>query len=199
MPIVNGYTTLAELKSRLQVPDSGEDASLEAVIAAVSRQIDDWTGRRFYAASQTRYYTADGPDTLFVDDLLSVASLKTDEDGDRVYDVTWAATDYDLEPANAPLESQPQPYTRVVTAPSGRYAFPSIRRGIELVGSFGFASATPPVVGEACLLQAGRIYNRRNNPFGIGGSPDIGTVRLMAALDPDVKAMLAPLRRVVVA
>ena len=56
-----------------------------------------------------------------MDDLLSVTTLKTDEDGDRTYEITWATTDYDLMPYNATLESQAQPYSHLQTTPDGDY------------------------------------------------------------------------------
>jgi hypothetical protein len=64
MAITNGYVTLPELKARLysanpnMQQDPLDDAGLERVIEAVSRWIDADRGRRFYAATETRYYTA---------------------------------------------------------------------------------------------------------------------------------------------
>jgi len=70
MSITNGYCTLQELKVRLDITDSDDDAILESNIGAVSRQIDGWCGRVFYARDeQTRYYTAERNDYLVVDDI----------------------------------------------------------------------------------------------------------------------------------
>jgi hypothetical protein len=44
-------------------------------------------------------------------------------------------------------------------------------------------------------MQASRIFSRRQSPFGIAGSPDLGTVRLSARLDADVEALLRPFRK----
>ncbi|MCC6629956.1 MAG: phage head-tail connector protein, partial [Chloroflexi bacterium] len=147
MAITNGYTTLARLKARLGITDTTEDAALESLVEAVSRAIDDFCGRRFYAATQTRYYTANRSDRLLVDDLLSITTLKTDDDADGTFETTWTASDYLLAPYNAQQESQPQPYWRIESAPSGSYSFPvCVPRGVQIAGSWGFASTTPDVV-----------------------------------------------------
>ena len=55
MAITNGYSTLAELKAALTISDSTDDAALEAAINAVSRMIDDYTGRFFYKDGTTHF------------------------------------------------------------------------------------------------------------------------------------------------
>jgi hypothetical protein len=125
------------------------------LVEAVSRAIDDYCGRRFYAATQTRYYTANRHERLLVDDLLSITTLKTDDDSDGTFETTWTVSDYLLAPYNAQQESQPQPYWRIEVAPDGDYWFPAgTRRGVEIAGSWGFSSSTPDVVENACLFQA---------------------------------------------
>ncbi len=194
MAIVNGYTTLATLKSRISITDETDDTELERIITAVSRAIDDYCGRRFYAANETRYYTAMHSDYLLVDDLLSVTLLSTDEDGDRTYETTWTATDYDLEPANAALDGEP--YWEIRTAPEGRYSFPSTARGVKVTGSFGFASATPAVVEEACLAQCKLVFDARNSVSGVEGGSVNPSVTV--SLHPFVRTLLNPYRRITV-
>lgn len=194
MAIVNGYATLAELRARLGYvsTDTADDTMLEAVVMGVSRWIDRYTGRRFFttSADETRYYTADDAYTLFMpDDLISITTLSVDEDGDRVYERTWAATDYDLEPYNAVLDGLP--YTRIETAPNGRYGWPvGIARGVKIVGKFGY-SAAPADVKEACLLQCERLFKRKDAPFGVMGSAEMGQILVIPKLDPDVALLLA--------
>ncbi len=195
MAITNGYTTLATLKARLGIADIADDATLEAVITAVSRWIDRYCGRRFYttASDEIRYYTAAQSDQLLTDDIVSVTGLVTDEDGDRVYETTWAATDYDLEPANAALDGEP--YTAIRTTPNGSHSFPvDVARGVRITGKFGFAS-TPAPVEEACLIQCSRIYRRKDAPFGVTGSPELGQATVIMRLDWDVRYLLDTYRR----
>lgn len=187
--MANEYATSAELKARLGITDSQDDSVIAAVLAAVSREIDDWTGRRFYAASETRYYTADSSELLWLDDVLSISSLATDEAGDRTYATAWSASYYDLEPYNAALQGKPYSRLRARTG-----AFPLTHRGVKVIGSFGYASTTPPVIKEACLIQSSRIFRRRDAPLGVVGAPDIGQIILRGQLDPDVKVMIQPYR-----
>lgn len=196
MAITNGYATLAEVKSRLDITGSSFDTMIEDIVTAVSRAIDEETGRRFYAVSETRYYTPDSKTALWVDDLLSVTTLKTDEDGDRTYEVTWATTDYDLWPFNAQKESQPRPYTRLLVTPDGDNLFPKdTPKGVELAGSFGFASTTPPVIKQACMSQAMLEFRAKDAPGGDTGGGEFRRAILAAGLHPFVRRMLEPYRR----
>lgn len=192
----NEYATRAQLKERLGITDAANDAALDEVLEGVSRAIDDYCGRRFYAATETRYYTAVEANLLTVDDLLTLTTLKTDGDGDRVYEDTWATTDYDLEPYNASLEGRP--YWRIRTTPNGKLSFPKVRKGVEIVGSWGYRSTVPVQVREACLLQSARIHRRRDQPYGVYGMPASGTAVFISRIDPDVQALLAPFRLVAV-
>jgi hypothetical protein len=195
MAITNGYTTLADAKARLGIGDTTDDTILERVIEAVSRAIDAFTGTRFYVtAGEVRVFTATSSGLVLTDDLVAVTSLKTDDDGDRTYERTWASTDYDLGPDNAAAKAEP--WWKVEVAPLGRYSFPTHRRGVQITGSWGYASSTPSVVSEACLIQTGRIFKRKDSPFGVIGSPDVGAIR-MPRIDVDVAAMLNPYRRIV--
>lgn len=205
MAITHGYATLADARRQAGVlasTDEVDDARLEAIVTAVSRHIDNWTGRRFFTstADETRYFCAESDERVDVGDILSVTTLRTDYNGDRVYESTWAASDYELEPSNAPYQPQPEPYSHIYATPQADYSFPSgLRRGVQVTGRWGYSSAAPDVVREACLIQIGRLFRRRDSPFGIAGTIDQGTVRLQSRLDPDVQSMLAPLRRITIA
>ena len=144
----NWYVTRNDLKTRLGIAssDTADDAVLDVVIEAVSREIDNHCHRWFYPATQTRYYTADDARCLQLDaDLLSVSSLDTLTDnsgGTRTYGNTWATTDYDLLPANAQNEQPPQPYWEIHVNPQGSYWFPFgyplAARGVKVTGSWGY-------------------------------------------------------------
>ena len=201
MTITAGLVTLAEIRARLQfaTDDTADDSILEAVVMGVSRLIENYCGRKFYAdtADATRYYTAEFADLLFLDDdLISVTTLKTDTDGDRTYETTWtASTHYELEPANASVDGQP--YTRIATAPNSAYLFPvGMARGVQVVGKFGYATTVPTAVKEACLLQCERIYKRKDAPFGVLGSAEMGQMMVLPKLDPDVALLLSGYQRV---
>ncbi len=185
------------------ISDPPDDAILESVINAVSRWIDVYTGRRFYAMSETRYYTAEFPDVLMVDDLLSITQLACDISGARSYDQIWDTSDYDLEPYNAQLESVPRPYTRIRRTMYSKYVFPiglrvqaiyktGIWKGVRIIGSFGYSTTPPPQITEATLLQCARVFKRKDAVFGVMGSADMGTLQVIPKFDPDIALMLQP-------
>ena len=197
MPLTNAYASLAELKHRIGLGQNqtSDDGLFEDLLSGACRAIDVWTGGRFYATTETRYFTPIDGYCLRVDDLLSIAtSLKTDEDGDRTYEVTWAAaTDYFLEPVNAPLLLRP--YTRIeVDSVNGDHRFPvGVRRGVQIIGSWGYCSATPAPVKEAALRLAGRLYKMKDSVLGFAGSAETGVIRLQS--DPDIQSLLWPYKR----
>ena len=184
--------TISQVSSTANPVQPIDDTLLEELVEAASRRIDGHTGRRFYAASETRYYTAESRDTLFVEDLLSVTTLKTDDDGDRTYENTWATTDYDLMPFNAALESPARPYTWIEVAPQGDYTFPLTRKGVQIAGSFGFAANAPAPVREACLLIAARLWKRKDAVLGVAGASGFGEILMKVPIDPDVEDLLKP-------
>ena len=207
MAITNGYTDLETYKQRFydadHQQDTEDDAAIESAITAVSRAIEDITWRRFYATTETRYYTAQHSDYLKVDDLLDISgvtgTLKTDHDGDRTYEYTWATTDYDLMPYNASLDGTP--YTWIETTPDGDYWFPvRARKGVEIKGSFGYSSTTPPAIQEACLLATHRLMKRADTPLGVSANTNLGQVNVIIkslSADPDIMNLLDPyIRRI---
>lgn len=161
----------------VQVEDQIDDATLESMVEAISRSIDDEVGTRFYttAENETRYFTSEFTDELWPGDILSVTTLKTDDDGDRVYETVWTATDYDLEPFNASLDGKP--YTALAVTPKGNYSFPTGAKGVELVAKYGYSSTTPARIQEACLLAAARLFGRKDAVFGVVGTLELGELR----------------------
>ena len=202
MGVINGlYTVVIELHQ--QRTDLEKDVEiLTDYSESVPKLLfdkhwnDGYCGRRFYPVTETNHFTRTTPYIVLVEDLLTVTTLKTDADGDRTYESTWAATDYDLEPYNAARLSPARPYTRIVTAPNGVHTFPNMRRGIEIAGSWGFSATTPPAVKEACLLQCERLFLRKDTPFGVTGSAEMGHMTVIPKLDPDVKLLLDPFKKI---
>jgi hypothetical protein len=198
-PIVESaarYATVAELKARIGITDAVDDAVIAQVLDAVSRGIDNYCGRYFYRsdAGTVRYYTAQRTRTLLLDDYVTLTAVATDSSHDRTYATTWSVTDYDLMPANAAADGIP--YDHLTTTPQGSYAFPvGLSKGIKLTGTWGWP-AVPDPVHEACLIQASRVFKRKDAPFGISGTPELGMMRI-GRLDPDVLWMLDTYRKLV--
>ena len=199
MTITNGYTEYNTFKQRFydadHQTDTWSEGAIDSVITAISRAIDDITARRFYATTETRYFTADRHDYLRVFDLLSITTdkLLIDEDDARTYGQVWATTDYDLMPFNAALDGQP--YTWIEITPNGNYRFPLASKGVSINGSFGYSATTPPAIAEACLLASHRLMKRASTPLGVSGSTNLAQVNIIIksmAADPDIMGLLMP-------
>jgi hypothetical protein len=194
--ITNGYTTLNDVKSALNIEDSMENAGIEVAIATASRQIDDYCGRFFYkdgteVAPATRYYTPTDYWILPTDDFVSISQIATDDNFDRLYGTVWTSDDSMFEPVNNP--SRGWPMSRILAV--GAYVFPwNLPQSVRVRGVFGW-STVPYEVKTAAKIQASRLFLRNQSPFGIAGNTDLGTVRLAAKLDADVEALLRPLRK----
>ena len=197
MALTNGYTTLAEYKNRFEIDDNEDDSDIESVITAVSRSIDSICWQRFYttSADETRYYSAEFSGWLRLPErIVSITTLKTDNDNDRTYENTWTdGTDYDLLPYNAVLDGEP--YRWIELTPNGNYSFPKgIAKGVQIVGKFGWSSA-PAAVAEVCLLMAHRLMARRNLPLGVSAAAAVGQMRIVVEKmksDPDIMELLSP-------
>ena len=199
MAITNGYITRNELQ--YQIDPSGvatfepaDETAMDVFIEAASRWIDSKTDCRFYASTETRYFTPDWSDLIYIDDLISVTTLKTDDNEDGTYETTWTTDDYVLEPRNAATNTtDPKPYRQVRTDVNGDYTFPvGVRYGVEIVGSWGYASSVPDYVKAACLLLSHRLWKRKDAIFGVAGAPAVGVTVVQARIveDSDVLALL---------
>lgn len=202
------YCTLTELKSWLKINDSADDAFAALWITAVSRNVDDFTGRQFgqVAAAEDRYYTPvwDRDQCAWfceIDDLQDTTGLTfANQNGQAIPLATTTVTGYTLLPRNAVAKGRP--YERVkltgwpLSLPSTALAGWS---GGDLTGHglWGWTPAASPAaaIKIALFLQAARLEARRQSPFGIAGSPDANTgteLRLLAQLDPDFRTTLKP-------
>lgn len=194
------YATLAELRNYVGIPvsDTADDALLQIALDASTSQIENYTGRFFTidGAPTVRYYTADAAGSVTIDQVQTSTGLvvQTDDNFDGVHETTWTLdTDFFLYPYNAP--SFNEPWTRLVRSTSGTKSFPTRPRAVKVTAKYGWT--TPPAaIKQACLQQAARLFARRQSPYGVAGSPELGSeVRLLARLDPDVEALLRPFRR----
>jgi hypothetical protein len=197
MPVATVYASVEELKSRLDITtsDAARDADLLDCLLAASRTVDGLTVRTFgQSASEARTFTAGFADLLPVDDLVSLTTVEADEDGDRVYETSWSATDYDLDPENAAARGEP--YTSLRVTPMGTRNFPAGRRGVRVTGVWGWP-AVPEAVREATLVLAIRLFKRRDAPLGVIAVGDASAAIRLPAVDPEAALMLAPYRRLV--
>lgn len=187
------YATRAQFKAFVgNIADVVDDSTIDLCLGAASRAIDGHCGRRFWKATETRYFTPRDSEALMIPDLVSITTLKTDDDLDDVHEITWATTDYVLRPRNAPYASPARPYNEIKVTRAGRYRFIRGADSVEITGMWGWQTL-PTEITLACLEQAHRFFARRGSPFGVIGTPDVGTLALLSAkLDPDVAVKLEP-------
>lgn len=130
----NLYITPAEIKDvapdSIRAATTKYDDALMRMALGISRGIDQHCMREFWPEVATRYFTALEGSNLEVDDLVSITTLKTDDDGDRTYENTWQATDYDLMPLN-----ERGSYWSLSITPQGTQTFPpKVAKGVEIAG-----------------------------------------------------------------
>ncbi len=201
MAVTNGYVDLALVKKalRIETSDSIDDDILELSIEAASREIDGYCERVFYQTTETRIFVPQDSFTTRIDDLVSLTTLKTSSTGDT-FDVTWSATDYQLEPNNGIAGGLVTPSTRIRAI--GEYVFPTwiaqnvnhYEATVQVAGTWGW-SAIPTAVEQAALLLTLRQYRRYESPLGVAGFDAMGVVRV-SRIDPDVAKLLMPFRKV---
>ena len=189
--------SLAEFKAAIGITDSTDDNALQSVLDATDALIDNYTDRAagFGTASQTRYYTAEDFQYVLTDDLVSISSLTTDDNGDNTYETTWTlGTDYVFAPANNALDGWP--YTSIEVSVTWPKNFPKhVYRGVKVIGVFGWPSV-PYAVKQAALIQAGAVWSSRTSPFGVIGSQDLGgIIRQTSALHPESRILLEQYRK----
>ena len=195
MAVVNGYTTLAELKSYIGLSGSGQDTNLENAINGASRQIDAITGRFFYqTSSESKFFTPDNVLFLQVPDISTpsglVVQLDTTDDGS--YDTTLTInTDFYLKPIDAGNQVDGEefaPITEIAildTRSSERFD-PTIVKNVKITAQFGY-SAVPKSIKQATLIQGLRLFKRKDAPFNILGNEQTGQIELFNKFDPDAR------------
>lgn len=196
VPSTGLYCTVAEVKEqeRLNISVTTFDTAISGAIEAISRAIDNETGRFFYVDSvdATRYFTAAFADRIYIGDFVSITTLSTDQ-GSRSYQAWTVDTDFDLWPYNAALEDKP--YARIEQVITGRYRFPvDLGKGVKVVGKWGWP-AVPKPIHEACILWFMRAYKRYATPLGVSAMTALGELSVkVPPPDPDVAALLNPYR-----
>lgn len=186
------YVSLDLLKEALKISDAGRDNLLTQALDAACRGIDQHCGRRFYpdTAATTRTYstrdrviTRDDLDELLVDDIATTTDLAVETGTTGAYTALDLA-DLDYGPDNAVARGHA--ITGILATKGG---WPS-RYRVRVTARWGWPTV-PDEVAQAALIQAARLYRRKDSPEGVVGSSEWGVVRV-TRLDPDVQALLQP-------
>lgn len=162
------------------------DLSLELAIQGVTRSIARYTKREFIASTGTRYYTPDQTMCARVDDVLSLSAVRADYNGDGVWETTLSSTCYYLAPVNATVGPAPGPYYEIKIAQNSSAVMPKgVERGLQVNGTWGYASAIPADVIQFALFQIALEFRGRDTPMGLTGGRDFSQqLQLSAGLHP---------------
>ncbi len=147
--MTNAYSDITTIRSNayLAIATTEHDTYLRKLLEDASRKIDRWSGRFFYCWDGKRYY--DGETPLRLNDLLSVVTLKTDEDADAVFENTLIMTGTKADALLYPLNEYPKTKIELTAIATCGFA-DGVRKGVEIDGVFGYGdgiSATPYVSG----------------------------------------------------
>lgn len=196
------YATLAELKAFVGIPtgDTADDTALQLALDASTTQVEGYTGRVFTADSvaTTRDYMVTNTGELDVDPISTLTGLivATDDNGDGTFETTWTVnTDYRVEPINATAAGVP--WDRIVALGTRWFPKNTYRPSVRVTAKFGWPGGTvPQAVKLATLIQASRLFKRKDAPFGVAGSVEFGSeMRLLNEVDRDAQNLLRPFRR----
>ena len=208
------YGTASELRARIDKSSTADDAVLEALIRAATRNIDRACKRPdgFLAdvAASARRYAGSGKPYLLIDECVAITLVEVkDSAADDDYD-SWNAGDWIAcsgDPQAPDFNSLP--YTMIMVDPTGDESiFTSgayLTRGgfkpttdvgrsvptVRVTAKWGFASTVPDDIREACLMQASRWYKRDQSAVSdVLASGELGTLFFRKTLDPDIRRLL---------
>jgi len=203
--LTDRLVTEDDLKEILGISDTVDDNRLTLAADAATQIVQAYCDRHFVqqATATARVFTALDPWMLEVDDISTTTGLviKTDEDGDGVFETTWATSDYQLEPLNGKQIGQNWPYTRIRAIDAREWPLEYGQAVVQVTARWGWANPDdaadylPHPVEQAAQIQATSIFKSVDAPLGIAGFGDIGIMRLRQAIHPVAAALLAPYRR----
>jgi len=182
------YAVTADLAAYERIEDFDDNTQLDLACTAASRAVDRACNRQFglVASAEARTYSTRwdrrfGYYVVEHDDLMTTTGLAiVDDNGTAI-----STSDITKYPRNADKVGRPWEYFTVATATPE----------VTVTAKWGWTSV-PNAIGQATLIQASRFFKRRESPFGVAGSPDLGSeLRLLAKVDPDVAVILGPYYR----
>lgn len=162
--------------------------------------VDEYKGveRGAYAvdtsgSTEVRYYFGSGSRFQKIEPFVSVSTVEVEETN-GTYTEWTQDTDYYLWPYNYAQTQEP---VRRLEIPRGKTSTKSVwtrgARRVKVTGYPGITSSsnTPETVKRAVKIQVQRWYHRAMQGWqDAGGIPDLGQVRYIKKLDPEVEQIL---------
>lgn len=194
-PTSDLYCTPEQLKSRVGIADNVDDREILGACRSVSRWIDEYCDRVFARRTVTIPLAPCGYYSLQTPDLVSVTTLKTDDDGDGVYETTWLTSDYELQPVGADVQLQPQPYTSIAAVGTRLFPVTTSRTGRRYRAQAAVVAGWPSLpapIAEAAGLLATDYLAAAGMKFGVMGFDGYA---IRARMNPLALTKLDPYRR----
>ena len=152
----NAYVTVESLKGSAVLPASGSniDARLRDLSEGISREVDKFLKRPMYARTGTFFFSGNGKRQLLTPDIISVTSIKEDNNNDGTFNITWDANDFHLAPFNVDPTStyDAQPYRKIEVNRNSKGTQDVFQRGqrnYEIIGTFGYSASVQDVGASA--------------------------------------------------
>lgn len=196
MALGDNYATDAELKTRLGISDSTEDAAIAAAMSTSCRNVEKYCRRQFNdagSATARRYFPL-SREVVLVDDFHTTTGLElaTDNDNDGVYETVWSLDDFLREPLDGIRDGvDGWPFWKL-KAVDWQYFYCTRRPNVQLTARWGWAEV-PASIKEASLALAEEVFKMKDSPYGIAGFGEFGFVRVRE--NPKIVSMLKDYRR----
>jgi hypothetical protein len=174
----------------LDTSSAAVQSRIDDAIVAAQAAIDSDTGRTFEPVTATKVFGGEGYH-LRIPDLISITTLKFDDDDDGTFELTIDAAAYELD---VHRDGFPFDTVRMINR-----CFPTgiRRRNVEIVGSWGWPSVPAPI-NQACSLMAAQLAQRTVAAlFGVQSMGEMGGTRIRSIRPDD--ALVGPYRRPAVA
>lgn len=181
------YVTVADLKDRHDVEILDHDRHYRAAIIAAEAAIDNECGRSFDKSAATpEFFRPESDRYCVIRDALGIAKVEVSGNGRGG---PWHEID---EYITATARGGP-----VERLESETDSFPTYRGGwlrVTPKDGWGWESVPEPIK-EATLLQAAKLFKRKDSPEGAIGFEGTGVINVRAGLDPDAWNLIRPYTR----
>lgn len=150
------YASLTDLKAYLgiSVSEESDDALLTDLLSRAEKIIDGRTGRKFEAATETRYFSSDDTDGPYLNlwnaDLLTVTKL-TNGDGNEI-----TSANYKLLPRNS------SPKWLIQLHEDQAWNFDDSDSEITVAGTWGYSATAPADIEHATIRLAAFMYRQKD-------------------------------------
>lgn len=172
------YVELEDVKSFLRVQTGVHDPEVDRAVLAAHRDVDRYCGWQVAdgfaqgeADASARVFAATNTLTLRLDTGFWTATdlvVKTDDDDDGTFETTWAASEFELHPANNTWGGVTGfPYFEVWSTGARSWPVGGNRANrVQITAIWGWQEC-PPDVAEATLLRTAQLFARRDTRDGV--------------------------------